>query len=412
MTRILILGGGFGGTYLLRSLRRKIAPSQITLVTRDDYFTFTPLLHEVATGGLAPATITEPLRDLNEDNRVGLARAEIRRIRLQDRVVETDQGEISYDCLAVALGSESEDHGTPGVAEHALILKSLSDAVRIKNHVLNQVQAAARATNPVEQQRLARVVVVGGGATGIELAAELADLYRHTLRGLYPELFRDTRFGPELVLLAKADELLSYLPPYFRTRSHTALTRMGVVVRLGVTVTAVGTQGVRLMGGEEIASGTVLWAAGVRPSRVEFQPAVPRSARGRVIVSPNLNLAEFPEVFVLGDMGTPAGLPVPELAQAATKEAEVVAGNILRHLARRPLRPFRYRSSGSLLSLGRWQAIAQIGPVHLRGPFAWWLWRTIYLSKLLTGRKRLAVALEWTVNLFRPRDTRIVNDNH
>jgi NADH dehydrogenase len=403
--RIVVLGAGFGGVYALRRLHRSLHGKGVfTIVNRQNYFLFTPLLHEVATGSLAPHVIVEPLRTIFGCCRLDIRLGEVRKIRLADKVVETSAGDAPYDALVVALGAETNFYGVPGAAEHAFTLKSIDDAAAMKRKMIDAFDAAAMEKDEAVRRVLLRFVVVGGGPTGVELVAEIAEFVFGTLGREYRGALGGVK--PEITLLQQGPELIPQFTAATRGKALDALRRKGIEIRLLTAVTAVDADGVTLADGEHIASRFVAWVAGVKPANAPFDVAVGRDAAGRVIVDANLELPGHPGVFVVGDVAsfTQDGHPLPPFAQVAVSMAEHAAANLARRVGGEPLQPFRYRNRGNLISIGQWMAAAEIGPFRFWGHFAWWLWRTIYLTKFISFRKKFVIALQWTINLASPRD--------
>lgn len=398
--RILIIGAGFAGTYTFQHLHKRFHKHpqvELALVDQHNYFLFTPLLHEVATGGQTPINIVEPLRQTLcclEHFYLG----EVESINLEANTVSNGRGDIAYDYLVLALGATTNFYNTPGAAEHSFTLKSLGDAVRLKNHIIGNFETAARSENREEQARLLHYAVIGGGPTGVELAAEMADLCCQT----FAELYTAERLAckAKITLLQSAAELLPQFGVPMRRLALRALQRQGIQVRLNTKVVRVDKNEVELGDGEILPTNTPIWVAGVKPTPVEINPKPLQENNGRFNVNEYWQLPNYQNVFVLGDMAARA----PALAQAATKEAKAVAANIYRLINNKKLKPYTFRSSGDLVSLGRWNAVGHIAGITISGKFAWWLWRTVYLFKMLSWRKKLKVAVDWTINLFSPRD--------
>ena len=365
-TRILILGAGFAGTYTFIYLKKyfhKNPEIELCLADKNDYFLFTPLLHEVATGGQTAANIAEPFRQIMPGLK-NFRQAEIKKINLRKSFVETSGGQINYDYLVMALGSTTNFFNTPGATENCLTLKSLPDAIAIKNRL---------------KKSTSNFVVIGGGATGVELAGELAD-------------FR----GVKITLIQAARELLPQFSAPIRGLALRALQKKGVIVRLNAKVIRVGKNNVELEGNETLATDTTIWVGGITPVNVNIKPLPLKEPNGRFVVNEFWQLPNYQNVFALGDMAARA----PALAQAATKAAKTVAFNIFRLINNKPLKAYAYRSSGELVSLGRWNAAGKIMGITFSGKFAWWLWRTVYLFKMPTWQKKIKVALDWTIDLF------------
>ncbi len=407
-TRIIVLGGGFAGTSALRRLHHKLhnrTDVEILLVSRENHFLFTPLLHEVATGSIAPSNIIEPLRGITQCCMVNFCEAEVQKVDCDARVVATSRGAFSYEYAVIALGAETNDYGTPGVAEFCFTLKSLSAAVRLKNLIIECLESAACEPDQQERQRLLTFVAVGGGATGVELAAELSEFVYGSLERFYGDhrFFGDVK----IIVLQKGNELLLPFTPASRAASLKALQRKRVDVRFGVSASSVTADGVHCASGEIISTATPIWVAGVRPSPITLDGDISRDPSGRIVVLETMQLPDYPMVFALGDVAACPGVDgkaLPQLAQVADRQGSKAADNIVRLITGQDPLPFRYHHRGSLVSVGHWMAIAELPGIAFRGRFAWLLWRTIYLTKLLTWSKRIQVAVDWIIGLFLPRD--------
>jgi len=407
--RVVILGAGFGGVYTLLNLHRLthgLSEIDIVLVNDTNYFLFTPLLHEVATGGVALPIVVESLRGLLSCCLHEFLVARVETVDVDRRVVTTSRGDISFDYLVLALGSTTNFFDVPGAAEHALALKTLIEAKRLKNHLIGRLELALRADTAAERGRLLRFVVVGGGPTGVEVAAELADLCFGTIADLYPGTGLSETV--EVILVQAQSSLLPNMPDKFGRTSLEILRNKKVDVRLEASVRLIDANGVVLDSGERLESATPIWVAGVKPQPIMFVGDVPRDEAGRVVVEPTLQVKGHQRVFALGDMArfvNPGSTePVKALAQVASKQGRAVAHNIVAIARGAQLRPYRYEHAGELVSLGRWRAVANIHGLFFSGRFAWWLWRSVYLTKMLSWRKKFKVAIDWTWDLFTPRD--------
>lgn len=428
--RVVILGAGFGGlnTYLKLRKKAKRYNLKITLVNKTNYFLFSPLLHEVATSGLGPHHVVEAIRERMKGHGARFLQAEVTAINLQKRTVTTDQGPLPYDTLVVATGSGTNFYGIPG-SEHCLDLKTLKDAVTIRNRIVDQFEQAAQKTNAADRKRLLSFAIVGGGPTGVEMAGELADLLTETLERFFAQEIKPK--DVTLSLLTADPELLMMFHPSLRHKARAVLERRGVVVKTEVKAAKMSAQGVTCANGDVIDAGTIIWAAGVKPHIPELTPDAPRGRGGCLLVDPFFRLHKttpagtapaaagdadihrhgsvdvWDNVFVLGDAAAftdKNGAQLPMLAQIAVRQAPVLAKNIIRSIKQKPLTAFTFRSKGQLVSLGRFQALAQIGPLHLSGPLAWFLWRNTYFWNFPSWNKRLKIAVDWFVNLFFPRD--------
>lgn len=413
--RIVILGAGFGGVYTARRLHKlfhKDNSIEIVLINRTNYFLFTPLLHEVATGSIAPANIVEPLRKV-----VGCCLAEfhmdeIKKISFKNKTVKTGQCLIPYDYLVVALGAETNFYGTPGADKHCYTLKTMDDAIMLKNHFIQMYEDASTELDSEKRKQMLSFVVVGGGPTGVELAAEMSEFFFDTFCQYFrSELLAETT----ITLVQKANELIPQFAKPLRDKSLSALKKHGVHVRFNTHATDVTKDSVTLNTGESIKTNTVIWTAGVAACPLNCDVDIPREKNGKIIVNEYLQLPEHPDVFVLGDVASirsnDTGEPVPALAQAATKQGHHTANNIRHVLREESLKPYTYKHDGSLISFGNWQAGADINGRSFEGKLTWWFWRTIYLTKLISFTKKVQVAVDWTLNLFTARDiSRVYTD--
>lgn len=406
--RIVILGAGFGGVYTYKELHKifhKDKDVELIMVSRTNYFLFTPLLHEVATGSISPENIIEPIRKVLGCCLSNLYVAEVESISLKEKYIETLQGRIDYDYLVVGLGSTTNFFGVPGAEENCLTLKNLEDAKAIKNRCIDMCEQALHIKDPVLRKKMLRLVIIGGGATGIELSAELIEFFHHTLEKYFCD--KNIRRDAEIVLVHRDSELLPMFPLPLRQRSAKILQEKGIKILLSTEVVRVDHDGVHTRGGECIATNTPIWTAGVMPTPIRFDVEV-KNARGLIPVEQTLCTKDFREVFIVGDMAgyldPHTNKLLPMLAQVAVKQADIVAHNIAASIKKQPLKNFHYKHKGTMVSLGQWMAAGEISRFSFSGHLAWWLWRTIYLSKLISWQKKLKVAGNWTLNLFSPRD--------
>ncbi|MBI2038041.1 MAG: NAD(P)/FAD-dependent oxidoreductase [Candidatus Magasanikbacteria bacterium] len=405
--RIIIVGAGFGGIYTLKRMHQlfhKDNRVQITLVSEKNYFLFTPLLHEVATGGLNPQNIVEPIRKILGCCLHTFYLGKAMCFHLQDHFVETTDGIVPYDYLVLAPGAGTNFFGIPGARENSFTLKSLEDAIRLKNHCITLMERASHVASQDVRQNMLRFVIVGGGPTGVELAAELQEFLKQSFSGYYtPEIIADI----SIVLVQKATELIPQFPKLLREKSLEVLRKKGIKVLLGNVVTQVKKEAVELADGSTVPTETIVWVAGVQPANIPFVEPVARETDGRFRVNRNLQLENYSQVFVVGDAAGVKGedgVTLPALAQVAVQEAKMAAENIKRQIDGQTLKPFIYRHAGSLVSLGQWMAVGKILNLALWGRFTWWIWRTVYLLKLVSWQKKVKVAVDWTINAFSPRD--------
>jgi NADH dehydrogenase len=390
--KVVILGGGFGGLYCARALRR--APVSVTLVDRGNHHVFQPLLYQVATASLSPGDIASPLRHiLKRQRNVEVWMGEGTDVDVDGRVVVLADGLIAYDYLVVATGATHAYFGHEEWAAHAPGLKTIDDAIEMRRRFLLAFEAAEREADPDARRRLLTFVVVGAGPTGVELAGAMAEIARKVI----PRDFRfiDTR-SARILLLEGGPRVLPTYPPDLSEKAGRQLERLGVEVRTDALVTRIE-EGAVLVGGERVAAENVFWAAGVLASPLGPKLGAPLDRAGRVIVEPDLSLPGHPEVFVVGDLAhaKQEGGIVPGVAQGAMQGGAHAARQILRDLAGEPREPFRYWNKGNLATIGRAAAVADLGRIRLSGFVAWFVWVFIHILYLIGFRNRLVVMIQW-----------------
>lgn len=405
--QIVIAGAGFGGIYTLRYLGRYLNSNEarLTIIDQKNYFLFTPLLHEVATCSIGESQPTEEIKTLLRRRRADLAVATIQEINLAAREVRLAGGRIiPYDFLLLALGSSATDRGIKGAAQHGFFLKSLPDAVKLRRHLVATLSAAAGEKSLELRKELLCFVVVGGGPTGVELAGEIKELIRDVRRKHYPGVFEDREI--KCALVQSGSELLPAFHPRLRAWARRSLTERGWEILTGKKVASVDASSVTLNDGVCLKSRTVILTAGVMPNTSVFSGFSPLVRGGRVLVDEYLRVPGQENVFALGDNATAVAEKDewPMLAQAATQAAKIAARNISGIIHQKKLTPFYYRSAGALISLGRWQAVGEIGGYPIRGLWVWLLWQVVYLAKFISWSKRVKITGDWLWHVFRSRD--------
>jgi NADH dehydrogenase len=414
--RLVIVGGGFGGLYAARSLRK--APLQVTLIDRRNFHLFQPLLYQVATGGLSPANIASPLRAvLKRQRNTTVLLGEVIDFDLPHRAVLLRDGTaVGFDSLLVATGSTHHYFGHPEWEKIAPSLKTIEDALAIRRRVLSAFERAERCLDPEERRALMTFVVVGGGPTGVELAGAVGEVAHATLRDNFRSI--DPRTS-RILLVEGLDRILTAYPPKLSAKAVRALGRLGVTVRTNTLVTDVQPGRVTLRSGnhtEEVRTYAVLWAAGVEASPLGRLLAKATGAEvdraGRIIVQPDLSLPGHPEVFVIGDLAHYAhqtGKPLPGLAPVAMQQGRYVADLIQRRLRGQAPVPFHFRDRGTMATIGRAAAVADFGWIRFNGLLAWLAWLFIHVLFLIEFENRLLVMLQWAWNyLTRGRSARLI----
>jgi NADH dehydrogenase len=389
---VVIVGGGFAGLTAAQALAK--AAVQITLIDRRNHHLFQPLLYQVATAGLNPSDIASPIRRiLRHQRNVEVLLAEAKNIDLARKTVSLDQGSLDYDYLIVATGARHSYFGHDEWKPLAPGLKSVADALEIRRRVLMAFEMAEREPDAAQRQAWLTFVIVGGGPTGVELAGALCEIAHHALakdfRRIDPKQAR-------VILVEGTERVLMAYVPELSEKARRQLIALGVEVRTGATVTNIDNGGVSL-GDEHVAARTVLWAAGVTGSRLGRTLGVPLDRANRVVVNPDLTVPGHAEAYVIGDLASlmQDGTLVPGVAPAAMQEAHHAAKNILRSIRRETTLPFRYHSKGSLATIGRKAAVAQLGPLKLSGVIAWLAWLFIHVMFLIGFRNRFMVVFQW-----------------
>ncbi|MBP7966826.1 NAD(P)/FAD-dependent oxidoreductase [Candidatus Woesebacteria bacterium] len=406
--KIIIVGNGFGGTYTLKHLDKIYKRNknvELTLVGEKNYFLFTPLLHEVATGGINRENIVESIHKVLGRCLSSFYLGKVDQVNLKDKTIKVGEALLQYDFLVLATGAQTNYYDIPGAKEYTLPLKSIEDAVKIKNHCIAQMEKASHMQSGPERKKVLSFVIVGGGATGVELAAEMQEFLVETFgHYMHKKIINDI----SITLVQKMNELIPQFPAKIRQTSLKILTKKGIKVLLDTEVKEVTKNHIVLGNNEKIETEMVLWVAGIKPTKINFDTEINLAPNGKIAVNQFLQLNQYPEVFALGDMASyvPKGqnTPLPTLAQVAVDQAKTVAYNI-EHLRRgKNLKSYSYKSRGSLISLGQWMAAGRIYGFNISGRITWWIWRTVYLMKLLSWKKKVKVAIGWTMNLFSPRD--------
>jgi len=391
--RIVIIGGGFGGLYAAKALRR--APVQITLVDRRNYHLFQPLLYQVATAALNPSDIAAPIRSvLRKQENVSVILGDATSIDLDRKLIQLADGELAYDILIIATGATHSYFGHAEWEENAPGLKTIEDALEIRRRVLLAFEEAEREDDPERQRAWLNFVVVGGGPTGVELAGALSEIARHTM---LRDFRRINPSSARVILIEGMDRLLPPYPPDLSAKAATQLQSLGVEVMTQTTVTRVSDHEVAA-GETIIPTRTVLWAAGVQASPLARSLGAPLDRAGRVLVAPDLSVPGHPEVFVIGDLAAVTqsnSKPVPGVAPAAIQEGQHTAKNVVRMLNAQPTLPFSYFDKGSLATVGRAAGVADFGRIHLSGFIAWAAWLGVHIFFLIGFRNRLLVILQW-----------------
>ena len=396
--RVVIVGGGFGGLYAARALKRDEV--DVLLLDRTNHHLFQPLLYQVATATLAPSDITAPIRWLLRKQRnATVLMEEVAHVDTSRRVVATTDGrEHAYDYLILATGARHAYFSHPEWEPLAPGLKSIDDAIELRRRILTAFERAERIDDAEERAAWLNVVVVGGGPTWTELAGMLPTIARH---GLGHDFRRIDPTSARVILVEGGPKILSSYPDELSEHARRDLANLGVDVRTETLVSEIGEHHV-VAGTERIHTHTILWAAGNAASPLGRDLHARLDRAGRVEVEPDLTISGHPEVFVIGDLAatTTNGKSVPGVAPAAMQMGRHAAKNIRRDLEQRERVPFRYRNKGDLATIGRYRAIADFGRLRVTGSLAWWFWLFLHIMYLAGFRNRVSVLVEWAYSYF------------
>lgn len=407
--RIVILGGGFAGVSTAKELERKLARypfAEITLITRENFFLFTPMLHEVATSDLELTTIVNPVRRMLR--RTSVFVGEVKSVDLTTREVVVSHGfdhhehALAWDHLVIAVGSRTNLHELPGLEARALTLKSLGDAIRLRNHLIAQLEEADSEC-VTQKHPLLTFVVVGGGFAGVETVAGVNDFVRDVLPS-YSHL-RENML--RVVLVHSGATILPELGDELGLYAQKKLAARGVEIHLKAKATRLSGRVIELSDGTAIETNTLVWAAGNSPCPL-VQDLPCEKVRGRIMVNPHLEVVGWPGVWAIGDCAAvpdaSTGRASPPTAQHALRQGRALARNIAADIRSEEKEPFSFGTLGQLATIGKRAAVAKILGVQFFGFVAWWLWRTIYLSKLPRVEKKIRVALDWSLDLLFSKD--------
>ncbi len=395
---VVIVGGGFGGLYAARTLAKERDTLDVTLIDKQNYHLFQPLLYQVATAGLSAGSIASPIRGiLSKAKNVSVRLGEATAVDLKAKKVHLADGSfVAYDQVILTTGVRHSYFGHPEWEKYAPGLKSVDDALEVRRKVLMAFEKAEVATDPRERDALLTFVVVGAGPTGVELAGALAELSRFTFardfRNIDPKSAR-------IVLIEAGPRPVAAFTEKLSQKALESLQRLGVDVRLNTRVTHVDDSGVKLGDGAHLPARTVLWAAGVEASPLAKSLGVPLDRAGRVVVNPDLTLPGHPEAYCIGDLASfqlPDGHTLPGLAPVAIQQGKHVAENVIAARWGKEKKPFVYFDKGTMATIGRAAGIAQTGKLQLSGMLGWLGWLFIHIIFLIGFRNRLLVLLEWT----------------
>ena len=408
--RIVIIGGGFGGAYCAQELEKRLRPghgADILLINPTNYFIFTPLLMEAGTGSLEPRHAVVSLRSFIKSSSFKMGRLTTLDIAHQQIEVQLSSSELKltvpYDHLVLALGSVTNLPDVPGLIEYGYEMKSLSDAVALRDRAIHMLELAEAAGDPELSRRLLHFVVVGGNFSGVEVAGELHE-YLQTASKVYPSLHPA---DCQVTLLERGDAILDPLGPELGSYAARKMQKRGIDIRFGETATSIEPERVILQSGEILDTDTVIWCAGVAPQSCLKHADLPSDNRGYILTERNLKVRGHDNVWAIGDCAVnhdPHGRAYPATAQHAVAQGKHLARNLAAVLQGAEPTDCNIMNRGSLAALGCRTGVARMFGIKISGFLAWWLWRTVYLLKMPGWWRRLRVALDWTLDLFTRRD--------
>jgi NADH:ubiquinone reductase (H+-translocating) len=408
LPRIVIIGAGFGGLRAARAFAGK--PVNVTLVDRNNYHLFQPLLYQIATSTLSPDEIAYPVRgSLRGRSNVQFHLGQVQSIDLPRKCVISDTARQPYDYLILAVGGETNFYGLDSVKQNAFGLKDLEDATHIRNHLLDQFELAVSESDPQKRAALLTFVIVGGGPTGVECSGAISELVRMVLHKDYPTLNVD---DVRVLLLEASDRIMGHMPADLGEVTARVLRRKHVELHTQTAVADYDGQVVSLKDGRRIPACTLIWAAGVRASHLLDSLGLEQDRMGRVKVGNTLQVPGHPEIFVIGDAASLAGADgnlLPMVAPVAMQQASSAVENILRVIEGKPALSFTYRDPGIMATIGRNQAVVHVGRWKVHGFLAWLMWLGVHIYQLIGFRNRLAVLLDWAWSyLFYEHAARII----
>lgn len=395
---VVVVGAGFGGLAAVRALRR--APVNVLVIDQHNYHLFTPLLFQLASGLLDPSEIAHPVRGILRDQaNVEFRYSHVEGVDLAAKEVITSCGRLPYDYLILAGGSVSNYFGYPALQHASLPLKDFDDGLALRSHLLSRFELAVCADDPQVRKQLLTIAIIGGGPTGIEYAASLSELVRLVLRKDFPHL----DLGEvDICLVEAADRILAPFDARLQRAALRMLEKRGIRVMLNAPVRSID-DGVILLGdGRTLRAGTVVWTAGVKANPLAASLGVQAGRAGRILVKETLQLPGYGEVFAVGDIAEimAPGRALPMLAPVAIQEGRWAGHNVRQLVAGKMPQSFRYRDKGIMATVGRNEALAQIGPLRVHGFFGWLLWLTVHFAYVISFRSRAMVLLNWATDYF------------
>jgi NADH:ubiquinone reductase (H+-translocating) len=400
LKRVVIVGGGFAGLKIARKLDKKLF--QVVLIDRFNYHQFQPLLYQVATAGLEPSSIVFPFRKVFQETiSFHFRLCSAKRAVPEEHILETDIGYIQYDYLVVATGCDTNFFGNENVRENSMTLKSIPEALDIRNHILNSFESALTTHNEAEVDELLNFVIVGGGPTGVELAGALAEIRKYVVPKDYPELDSERM---RVTLIDAGPKLLGSMSEESSSKALRFMRKLSVNVIVNCTVKGYDGSVVELGNGEKINSVNVFWVAGIAANKLDGIHAKVKTPGGRIEVDSFNRINNHEDIFAIGDncLMTEEKFPKghPQLAQVAIQQAKLLALNLKKEIRGKKMKPFHYNDKGSMATIGRNLAVADLHFLHFGGLFAWLIWLFVHLMAIVGAKNRIIIFLNWMWHYF------------
>jgi NADH dehydrogenase len=402
--KVGILGGGFGGLYAVFYMKKYLARDiEVTLFDKNNYLLYTPVLHEMATGTVNARHVVVPVRKVIQPRQVRIRCEEVIQVDLARKSLETLSGTFSFDFLILSPGSETNFYCFPNLRENSMTFKTIGDAALLRNRLIDALERGALEKDTDKKRKLLTITVAGGGCTGVEVVAEIAQFIKVILHRDYPEIKRDE---VRIYLIEAMDRILPSFPKYLSQVATQRLRRMGIEVRLSCPIQAVDRDSIRLKDGQ-IPKGILVWAAGVKARDLPLVPDVKRDKNGRFMVTHDLEIPGYPGVYVIGDAAlfVEDKNPLPPTASVAVQEARFVAQSLRLRVEKKEVSRFQFHYRGDMASLGFMFGVCEIHGWHFKGWMAWLLWKAFKLAMLPRYKNRFQIVADWLITLVFKRDT-------
>ena len=403
--KVGILGGGFGGLYAVFYIKKYLGQSvDVTLFDKNNYLLYTPVLHEMATGTVNARHVVVPIRKVIDPKQIHIRCEEVTKVDLGRKALETSSGTFTFDFLILSPGSETNFYCFPNLRENCITFKTIEDALQLRNRLIDILEKGALEEDAEKRRKLLTITIAGGGCTGVEVVAEIAQFIKIILKKDYPEIKRDE---VQIFLIEALNRILPSFPRYLSQVATQRLRRMGMEVLLNTSIQWIGKDFIGLKDGKKIPNGILVWAAGVKARDLPLIPEVNRDMNSRVMVNHYLEIPRYPGIYVIGDAAhlEEDGEPLPPTASVALQEAKYLAKSLLFHIQKKEVLPFQFHSRGDMASLGFMFGVCEIYGWHFKGWIAWFLWKAFKLAMLPRYKNRFQIMADWLITLAFKRDT-------